>query len=85
MTSMGSPRIARAWSSNSEQRCVPMVTKPVSWGRGLTSENHTSSPRTNSSTPKMPRPPSAPVMRAATERALSSATCDIGIGCHDST
>ena len=62
-----------------------MVTKPVSWGRGLTSENHTSSPRTNSSTPKMPRPPSAPVMRAATERALSSATCDIGIGCHDST
>jgi hypothetical protein len=58
---------------------------PVSCGRGLTSENHTASPRTKSSTPKMPRPPSAAVTRSAMACERSSAGADIGCGCHDST
>ena len=68
--STGRPRIARAWSSNSLCACVHIVTMPVSCGRGLTSENQTSSPLTNSSTPKMPRPPRSAVTLPAMSRAL---------------
>ena len=50
----GSPRIARTCSANSLRSCETSVTRPVSCGRGDTSLNHTSSPRTKSSTPKMP-------------------------------
>ena len=35
---------------------VIIVTMPVSCGRGLTSLNSTSSPRTNNSTPNKPAP-----------------------------
>lgn len=38
VTSIGRPSMARAWSSNSEKRWVARVTRPVSWGRGETSE-----------------------------------------------
>ena len=49
--------MARACRANSLWCWVARVTRPVSWGRGLTSENHTWSPLTNSSTPKTPRRP----------------------------
>ena len=85
-TSTGSPRIARAWRSNSFCACVHIVTIPVSCGRGLTSENQTSSPLTKSSTPKMPRPPRLAVtLLRDVARASSAASADIGCGCHDST
>jgi Cu(I)/Ag(I) efflux system membrane protein CusA/SilA len=64
---------------------VPIVTIPVSCGRGLTSENQTSSPRMNSSTPKMPTPPSSAVISLAICCERSSTCADIACGCHDST
>ena len=70
VTSTGRPRMARACRANSLWYWVARVTRPVSCGRGLTSENQTSSPFTNSSTPKMPRPPSASVTLPAISRRL---------------
>ena len=78
LTSTGRPRMARACSSNSDRRCVASVTSPVSCGRGLTSENQTSSPLMNSSTPKMPRPPRLPVIFAAISRDLRNAAARHG-------
>ena len=83
--STGRPRIERACSANSLRCWVTSVTRPVSCGRGLTSENQTSSPRTNNSTPKMPCPPSASVACRAIARARSSASTLMGWGCQDST
>ncbi len=60
---------------------VTRVTSPVSCGRGETSENQTSSPLMNSSTPKMPNPPSAPVTLAAMSRDFVLAASLIGWGC----
>ena len=60
--------MARACSSNSLWIWLHMVTMPVSCGRGLTSENHTWSPLTNNSTPKMPRPPRLSVTALAISR-----------------
>jgi len=77
----GNPRIARACSANSDNVCVAIVTMPVSCGRGETSLKSTSSPRTNSSTPKIPVPPSAPVIVAASSSAPSRAESLIGCGC----
>ena len=56
---------------------------PVSCGRGETSLNMTSSPLTNSSTPKMPRPPRSSVILPAISRAAASAVSLIGCGCQD--
>ena len=81
----GRPRMARACSSNSDSTWVARVTRPVSCGRGLTSENQTWSPLMNSSTPKMPRPPRSAVIRPAMSRARSSASGLIGCGCQLST
>ena len=53
--------MARAWRANSLKCWVARVTRPVSCGRGETSENQTWSPFTNSSTPNRPRPPSESV------------------------
>ena len=50
-----------------------------------TSENRTCPPRTNSSTPKTPQPPSAPVTAAAAARARSRAAGSSACGCQDST
>ena len=77
----GSPRMARACRANSEYSCEIRVTMPVSCGRGLTSLNHTSSPRTNSSTPNRPQPPSASVIAPAMRWASASAAPLIGCGC----
>ena len=52
--STGKPRIARACNANSERSWLIIVTMPVSWGRGESSEKITSSPTTKNSTPKMP-------------------------------
>jgi hypothetical protein len=54
--------MARACSANCERSWEIIVTMPVSCGLGDTSENQTSSPLINSSTPKMPLPPSASVI-----------------------
>ena len=52
---------------------------PVSCGRGLTSLNQTSSPLTNSSTPKMPRPPRSSVTFFAMSRERCKASGDIAM------
>lgn len=57
---------------------------PVSCGRGETSLNHTSSPRTNSSTPNTPCPSSASVTARATRWLAASAAGGIGWDCQDS-
>ena len=85
MVSTDSPRIARACSSNCESRCERSVTRPLSYGRGRTLSKYTSSPRTSSSTPNTPRPPSELTMRAAIDFAASSAAGDICCGCQDSS
>eukprot|EP01022_Parablepharisma_sp_SALTPOND_P004214 TRINITY_DN118_c5_g1_i1.p1 TRINITY_DN118_c5_g1~~TRINITY_DN118_c5_g1_i1.p1 ORF type:complete len:1641 (+),score=478.48 TRINITY_DN118_c5_g1_i1:3715-8637(+) len=81
----GKPRMALACSSNSLCTWLTMVTMPVSCGRGLTSENQTMSPLTNSSTPNRPRPPRFSVTLRAMSRAFSRAAPGIGCGCQDST
>ncbi len=73
--------MARACSANSLRACVAIVTMPVSCGRGETSLNSTSSPTTNSSTPKTPWPPSASVTVAATSSERRAAASLIGCGC----
>ncbi|CFW30526.1 Uncharacterised protein [Bordetella pertussis] len=83
--STGRPSSARACSSNSFCTWEIRVTMPVSCGRGLTSENQTWSPATNSSTPNMPRPPRSPVTARAISRERCSATGDMGWGCQLST
>ena len=83
--STGRPRSARACSSNSDSRWLAIVTMPVSCGRGETSENSTSWPQMNSSTPNTPQPPRASVIRPATSRARSSAAAGSACGCQDST
>ena len=88
---VGRPRMARVCSSNSDWRWVTMVTMPVSWGRGESSENQTSSPRTKNSTPKRPRQgplpacASASVTALAMSRAEARAASLIAMGCQDST
>ena len=77
--------MARACSSNSEKRWEHRVTRPVSWGRGLTSENHTLSPFTNSSTPNSPRPPRLAVTAPAISRERARAAGLMAWGCQDST
>src|SRR5450759_2997064 len=48
---MGRPSTARACSANSLRSCETRVTRPVSCGRGETSENSTSSPRPHDTGP----------------------------------
>jgi hypothetical protein len=84
MAGIGRPRIARTCSAISERSCETSVTMPVSCGRGETSLKITSLPFTNSSTPKIPRPPSAPVTFFAIACAFFSTAGFIGCGCHDS-
>src|SRR5690606_4714447 len=81
ITGIGRPRMARACNANSDRSCEISVTRPVSCGRGETSENQTSSPLTKNSMPNTPRPPSAAETLPAISRARSSARADIGCGC----
>ncbi len=81
--------MARACSANWLYCWLPSVTRPVSCGRGLTSLKITCSPpsaacATNSSTPKMPCPPSACTTRVAMRWLSAQAAGDIGVGCQDS-
>ena len=85
MGHFGRRPIARAWMANSLWYWVTSVTRPVSCGRGLTSENQTSSPFTNSSTPNRPWPPSAWVTLAAMSRLACKAAALIAWGCQLST
>ena len=84
MAGTGRPSTARTCSANSERSCETSVTIPVSCGRGETSLKYTSPPLMNSSTPKIPAPPSAPVTTSATRLASPSSSSVIGCGCHDS-
>ena len=72
---IGRPRMARACRANSESSCEIRVTRPVSCGRGLTSEKITVSPLTKNSTPNRPCPPSASVIAPAWR--LASAMRDV--------
>ena len=82
-------RQARGWRARAGRtRTGPgetRVTRPVSCGRGETSLNSTSSPRTNSSTPKRPRAAQCIGDRRARSPARArSAAGAIGCGCQDS-
>src|SRR5690606_883041 len=81
ITGIGRPRIARACSANSLRSCPASVTSPVSCGRGDTSLNQTSSPRTKNSIPNTPQPPRSSATARAIACARSSASGDIGCGC----
>ena len=77
--------MARACRANSLRSWEIIVTMPVSWGRGETSLNQTSSPLTNSSTPKSPRPPSESVTALAMRSDSARAASLMGCGCQLST